>query len=51
MCALDFALQRVIKAQDAGHVAAAVAVVWRRPHRHQGPICTARIASNFMALF
>lgn len=26
--ALDLALERVVKAQDAGHIAAAIAVVW-----------------------
>jgi len=31
---LDFPLQLVVEAEDAGHVATAVAVVGGRPHRH-----------------
>ena len=38
---LDLPLQLVVKAQDAGHIAAAVAVVGRRPDRDQRALCGA----------
>jgi hypothetical protein len=46
---LDFALQLVVEAEDAGHIAASVAVVGGRPNCHQGLICN--IMTLFMTLF